>query len=216
MATQQLNGGMTLLDKATAAAVESLPVIDDAFIQSWPNGGQAQLTPLFLALQQQHIAQLSQPALPPSPSAFTSLLHSLLSSVLPPSPAVWVGTVASFLWEVLDRSAHSSTSAAGSISQTAVVDDLWLVCQSLNHTAARLAARDERSIGAACAELPELITAVCVGVCLYSGSLQDETNAAARERIAQLGKALIVTAQHIIHAAAFNLLLPPPHVYTAI
>ena len=113
----------------SAAAVDTLPSIDDAFIKAWPNGGQAQLTPLFLTLQQQHIATIAQPVLLPSPSPFTALLHSLLSSVLPPSPAAWLGTVASFVSELLDRSVRLDVNATGSIAQTALVDDLWLLCQ---------------------------------------------------------------------------------------
>ena len=124
MATQQIDG-----NNMSATSTVNLPAIDDAFIKAWPNGGQAHLTPIFLTQQQQHITQSTKPALLPAPSAFTALLHSLLSSVLPPSPTAWVGMVASFLSELLDRSARSSSNASGSIAQTALVDGLWLICQ---------------------------------------------------------------------------------------
>ncbi len=112
-------------------------VIDDAFIKAWPNGGQAQLTPTFLHLQQQYITQSTQPALSSTLSPFSALLHSLLSSVLPPSPAAWVGVVAVFLGEVLNRSTRASEDAFGSVAQTAVVDGLWLLCQCTQHDEAR-------------------------------------------------------------------------------
>ena len=124
MAAKQPRGDSSM----SAAGVNSLPVIDDAFIQAWPNGGQAQFTALFHTLQQQHITQNTQPTLLPAPSAFTALLHSLLSSVLPPSPAAWGGTVTAFLSEALDRTAQLNASTTGSIAQTALVDDLWLLC----------------------------------------------------------------------------------------
>ena len=128
MTAEQPKGGSADLDMLPAG-LGSLPAFDDAFIAAWPSGGQARFTPLFLTLQQHHIAHITQPASPPAASAFTSLLHSLLSSVLPPSPAAWVPTVASLLTEVLDRSTLLTASATGSIAQTAVVDNLWLLCQ---------------------------------------------------------------------------------------
>ena len=145
MAKQQLGSDVGQSDMS-AAGIDSLPTFGDAFIKAWPNGGQAQLTPLFLTLQQHHIAHITQPATLPAPSAFTALLHSLLSSVLPPSPAAWVGTVASFLSEVLDRSTRSAASATGSIAQTALVDGLWLICQP--HSTCRQAPL----IGVVCSE----------------------------------------------------------------